>query len=232
MLQKSINYLALDLIDIKNNLNDLKQIYNFLEDLAFNLSFETIHKPVLVPYYYGKVEDDCGISCYLMIEGGYITFHIFEKRNIAYFDIVRKGEIDSEKIIELVTTFVESQHYNKYLNTKESCCEFENVFGPHYFCEGKIIGINNIDALLELQENLIDGIEMHPIISPVVVKDGTDIRVFILIAESHISITMNNNFIRIDIFSCKMFDIQKLKELLSNKIDIKSEKIFTRLYKT
>ena len=62
MLQKGINYLALDLIDIKDNLNDLKQIYNFLEDLAFNLSFETIHKPVLVPYYYGKVEDDCGIS--------------------------------------------------------------------------------------------------------------------------------------------------------------------------
>ena len=111
MLQKGINYLALDLIDIKDNLNDLKQIYNFLEDLAFNLSFETIHKPVLVPYYYGKVEDDCGISCYLMTKGGYITFHIFEKRNIAYFDIVRKGEIDNEKIIELVTTFVESQHF-------------------------------------------------------------------------------------------------------------------------
>ena len=231
MSQENTNYLALDLINIKDNLNDLLEIYNFLDNLAKKLNYITIHKPVLIPYYYGKVKKDCGVSCYLFIEGGYITFHIFEKRNIAYFDIVKNGEIEDGKIIDLLTKFVESQNYNKYSKEDEAVCATRNIFGPHYFCEGNIYEGANVEDLLVLQDLIVKGIDMTPIINPVIIKDGDDLILFVVIAESHIALTLRGNYLRVDVFSCKMFDLQKLKDILTNKINIQTEKLFTRLDK-
>ena len=56
MLQKPTNFCSIDLIDIRDNLNDISEIYNFLNSLyLIDSSLKEIYKPVIVPYYYGKV---------------------------------------------------------------------------------------------------------------------------------------------------------------------------------
>lgn len=225
-------YLALDLIDIKENYNNLLQIYTLL-DTAINkvLKFKTIHKPVLIPYYYGKIKRDCGISCYSFFDGGYITIHIFEKRKIAYLDIVSHKDFDKEQIINFISQELETNKYNKYTEITTSNLHSKNIFGPHYFAHGQLKEAMNIDNLLLLQEKIIKEINMTPIINPVIVKDNDEIRLFIAIAESHISLTLNKKYFYIDVFSCKMFDINKLKKILNLIMPKYDEILFIRSHK-
>lgn len=226
------NYLALDSIDIKRNLNNLMGIYNFLDELANCLEYKLIHKPVLIPYYHGKVPKDCGISCYAFFEqGGYLTLHIFEKRRIAYFDIVYKEEIDEQKIIAKVSSFVGSKKYNLQSSKTIPKIYNKNVFGPHYFCWGEMLKEQNLDSLIELQNNIITGIGMTPIINPVIVKNKTTTTLFIAIAESHIVLTLSKSNLRVDIFSCKMFDTNKLTKIIKKVLNVNKEILFTRMSK-
>jgi len=225
----SLNYFAIDLINIKENFSDLMQIYSFLDDVVSNvLKFDQINKPTLIPYYHGKVEQDCGVSCYTFLYGGYVTFHIFEKRRLAYFDIVSDKLFDIDKVIKFVSQICETANYNVYTNkTKNIVCN-ENVFGPHYVASGRLYKEMNIDQLLILQDKIIKEIDMTPIINPVVVKDGEVIRLFIAIAESHLSLTVNKNQLRVDLFSCRMFDINKLTNILTSVMEISDKILFTR----
>lgn len=223
------NYLALDLIDIKSDYNNMMEIYSFLEGIINKkLKAKEIHKPVLIPYYHGKVKSDCGISCYAFFEGGYVTFHVFEKRNLAYFDIVSRDAIDSKKITGYVQKLLEAKSVNVYTETTENKVLTKDVFGPHFFASGSLYKEMNISDLLVVQEQIINKIGMTPIITPTIVKDGQDVRAFIAIAESHICLKLSGKQLKVDIFSCEQFSIEKLKEVLSSVMELKEEILFTR----
>ncbi|MEM5790730.1 MAG: adenosylmethionine decarboxylase [Candidatus Aenigmatarchaeota archaeon] len=101
------------------------------------------------------------------------------------------------------------------------------MFGPHltldlYGCnEEKLSDINFIYKILD---ELPEFMEMHKISHPQVVLhkgnpnsfDKGGISAFILIAESHISIHtfIGYGFASIDVFSCKPFDKEKIKNYL------------------
>lgn len=98
--------------------------------------------------------------------------------------------------------------------------KIEEMFGPHltldlYSCNKN--KISDVDFILEILDELPELIGMHKISSPQVVKysgnpntfDSGGISAFVLIAESHISIHtfIEQQFVSIDIFSCKNFDV-------------------------
>jgi len=226
------NYLALDLINIKEDYNDLMQIYTFLDDIIKNiLHFTQIHKPILIPYYHGKIKQDCGVSCYSFFNGGHITLHIFEKRKLAYLDIVSEQPFDINNIVEYVLQKCETETYNIYTNkTKKLICK-ENIFGPHYFAYGTINNDMDVNQLLTLQQEIISKIKMTPITNPVVVNDGSSLKLFIAIAESHIALTLNKKQLLVDIFSCKMFQVNSLHNILNKVMKQYNETMFSRLHK-
>ena len=225
-------YLALDLIDIRDKLNDLLEIYNFLSQLAVNLREKELYKPVLIPYYHGKIKEDCGVSCYLFFEsGGYVTFHIFEKRKIAYLDIVSNKKIN-RNIIEFVKDFSQAKNCNVYSkNNNEYISNNNSVFGPHYFAFGEAYRNLSLDDLLEFQSEIIKDIKMTPITNPVIVKTNKQQTLFIAIAESHIALTQTRKNLIIDVFSCKNFDLKKLEKIIAKYLSIKSEKLYQRFSK-
>lgn len=231
MLQKTINFLSVDLIDTKENLNDLHDIYNFMDNILKLAKLNIIYKPVLIPYYHGKIKNDCGISCYAFFDGGYSTIHIFEKRKIAYFDIMSTKQFNKQIIIDTVSNFCGAKDI--LLNSNDSILNQsqQSVFGPHYIGLGKIKKNFNMDDLLNLQTEIITKIGMTPIIAPTILKNNNSTLLFIAIAESHIALTLTKDALQVDIFSCKLFDIGILKNLLNDVVDIQSEELYYRLYK-
>jgi len=232
VLQKLTNFCSIDLIGIKDDLNNLSDIYNFLDNLCLlDKTFKEIHKPIIVPYYYGKVPNDCGVSCFLGFEGGYMAFHIFEKRNIAYFDIVSEKKFNEKPIIEKVSKFCGTSNIKVCID-REPAVEIDSpIFGPHIQISGKSNKIMTLNDMLNLQNNIMKKIDMTPIIFPIIMQQKDSIILFILIAESHIAIKVKKEILSIDIFSCKMFDIDKLKKLLTENINIERERMYFRYAK-
>lgn len=227
---KTVNFLSLDLIGIRDRLNNLLEIYNFLDNMIDELGLKKIFRPVLIPYYHGKVETDCGVSCYSLFDGGYCTFHIFERRKIAYFDIVSEKAIDKQKVIDFTTKYCKTKKV--LVNSNESqTAKNQNIFGPHYICQGKVEeGFNELD-MLTLHEKIISKIGMTPITTPAILRTKKSVTLFIAIAESHIALVLQKRELRVDIFSCKMFDVAKLKNLLKSVMKNEYEMLYHRLYK-
>lgn len=231
--QKNIKYLSIDLIDTKDGLNNLIEIYTFMDKLLSLANLKEIQKPVLIPYYHGKVKRDAGVSCYAFFEGGYCTLHIFEKRKIAYLDVISNSqEFDNQIFIKNSKKYCGTE--NILINTDETISENINkhIFGPHYICFGKPKKKFDTDSLISLQESIIKEVGMTPIITPNVLKNENRTLLFIAIAESHIALELSKNNLRIDIFSCKMFDLNLLKRLINKVIKLTDEKLFYRLYKS
>ena len=232
MSQKHINFCSLDLVNTKNNLNNLIDIYNFLDGLySLNISMVQIHKPVLVPYYYGKVHEDCGVSCFSVFDGGYLTLHIFEKRNIAYFDVMSCVKFDENKFVNEVCKFCGTKNVNLNTNLVKSNSTPKSIFGPHFIAEGKLKKKFGLENLISLLNEIIKKIGMTPIINPNIIQQKNSVMLFILIAESHIALTLKKDTLKIDIFSCKMFDCEKLEKILNKHINLKNRTLYYRLSK-
>lgn len=226
------HYLALDLLNIKDNFNNLSEIYSFLDTLIIKeLKFKQLHKPVLIPYYHGKVDEDCGVSCYSFFNGGYVAFHIFEKRKLAYFDIVSEHQLNTDRIINFVSQTCKTQSYNIHHQPSEYTANKDVFFGPHYIAQGKLKKNLDLEQLLKLQNMIISKIHMTPITHPVIVHDNANIRLFIAIAESHIAISVGKKQLRLDVFSCKMFNIKILQNVLNKIMDSYDDILFHRLNK-
>ncbi|MCS7134720.1 MAG: adenosylmethionine decarboxylase [Candidatus Pacearchaeota archaeon] len=108
------------------------------------------------------------------------------------------------------------------------------MFGPHltldcYGCDEE--KLNDLDFILKFLDELVVLIGMHKISGPHAIKyegnpnsfDKGGISAIVLIAESHISIHTFpfNNYMSIDIFSCKDFDIDKAIEFTIKKFGVK-----------
>ena len=74
---------------------DINQLLN---DLVYKLELSPIAPPNIIPYYYGKVKEDIGISAILLLEGGHVTIHTFPKRECYFIDCFTPDDFDENML--------------------------------------------------------------------------------------------------------------------------------------
>lgn len=146
----------------QNQLDDIKFINDLLNQLAFELNVNPICPPSLIPYYYGKVKDDLGISAYVLLEGGHITIHTFPIRECYFVDVFYDGEFDEKKLYDILLDELPFNESKSFFNIKmrdENNFELldydpQKDFGPHLM--SKIM----VEKPLTM-ENLFDFLEKN-----------------------------------------------------------------------
>lgn len=211
-------HMMLDIYKCNNpKFNNMLSINTLINDICTQLELKAIAPPVIVPFYYGKVADDDGISAFVLLEGGHFTIHTFYKRRCAFVDLLF-SEFEGEYLIRLlkkrasefksrkpISETVQINDWEIDRNCKNAFIGIDQInkfkkgiensfsgFGPHYF-----VTVNCKKPLtLEKVYNILDHMPkkacMTPITRPFVVYDQVDdpeyISGIVVIAESHISI--------------------------------------------
>ena len=70
----------------EHQLDNMKLISQLLTEVVYDLGLNPICPVSIIPYYYGKVKEDIGISAYILLEGGHITIHTFPIRECYFID--------------------------------------------------------------------------------------------------------------------------------------------------
>lgn len=103
----------------------------------------------------------------------------------------------------------------------------EETFGLHqtldcYKCDEE--ALDDLETVSRFLNELVFSIGMRKMLEPVVMqappvteKDGGGVSGFVMVNESHISIHTftNRRFLTMDVYSCKKFDTEKVKELVT-----------------
>jgi S-adenosylmethionine/arginine decarboxylase-like enzyme len=76
----------------ERQLDDVKLINEVLNRLVYKLQIKPIEPPHLLPYYYGSVKEDIGVSGKLLLLGGHVTIHTFPLRTCYFVDIFYDGD--------------------------------------------------------------------------------------------------------------------------------------------
>ena len=77
-----------------HSLENLVYINDTLNKIAYNLNLDPIATPYLIPYYYGSVKEDIGVSAFLLLKGGHITIHTFPLRECYFVDVFSVKDFD------------------------------------------------------------------------------------------------------------------------------------------
>ena len=211
-------HLMLDVYKCNNpKFNNMLSINNLINDICTQLDLKAIAPPVIVPFYYGKVADDDGISAFVLLEGGHFTIHTFYKRRCAFIDLLfnefegahlikllykRASDFKNKKLLSenvnindweidrnCKNSFISIDQINKFKNGIENTF---SGFGPHYFVTVQCKKTLTLERIYEILDHMPQKAHMTPITRPFVVYDQIDDPEFIsgivVIAESHISI--------------------------------------------
>jgi S-adenosylmethionine/arginine decarboxylase-like enzyme len=223
-------------------LNDIKYINDTLNHLVYALKVNPICPPQLIPYYYGKVKDDLGISAFILLEGGHITIHTFPIRECYFVDIFYDGDFDEE----IARTFLlKNLPFNEEMSFKncldrqkqdyqdipyDSSCDF----GPHLMTEINASGIITMERFFDFLETTVHEINMDPISRPYVLKSTPNkpkyLSAIIIIAQSHIALHYNykTGIIYADIFSCAPFDFSNVRKIYHHLGEVTYNGLITR----
>lgn len=219
-----------------NQLDDMKLVNQLLNEIVYKMELDPICPPHIIPYYYGKVKEDLGISAYVLLKCGHLTIHTFPIRECYFVDLFAAEDFNEDKLVEF---FYEKLPFNKeksIVNTKNRIkgqFEMQNYdttcdFGPHLMVEIKANKVATMDSFFDFLENTAYNINMDPIIRPVVLKSTIDDPEFlsgiIIIAQSHISLhySYQSGLIYGDIFSCAPFDYKIVEDVFKELGDINS----------
>ncbi len=211
---------AYDLYKCRNsNLDNCFEMYLLNQDLMKEFNVKPIYKPIIVPYFYGKVKEDEGISCLNFFEDGngflgFFTLHTFSQRKIAYFDSFSKVETcDAGGGFE---DFLKEKLLSEEILKPSKTNKSQKFFGKQIQIEVK--GNFCIEQFYDLNAKIVEKLEMTQISSPVLEKNKKSICMLSLIAESHIGLVydLKAKILSLDIFSCKNFDEKIVIELLNS----------------
>lgn len=229
----------------EHQLDDIKHINDILTKLCFNLKLMPICPPQLVPYYYGKVKEDIGVSAFILLEGGHVTIHTFPIRGCYFVDIFSQNDFDDDKAYEF---FMQELPFNasiSFRNAKDRTTRrFEMLeynadvdFGPHLMSEIKSNAVPTMETFFDFLEKIVYEINMDPITRPLVlkskIKNPKYLSALIVIAQSHIALHYNyrTKMIYADIFSCAAFDYSNVQaiyaplgEVVSNELTARGSK--------
>lgn len=226
----------------QHQLDDMKVINQVLSDVTYELNLDPICPPVIIPYYYGKVKDDKGISAFVLLEGGHITIHTFPIRKCYFVDVFFVGDFNE---YDCYRFFLEQLPFNEnksIVNKRERLeRKFEMApyepsvdFGPHIMMEIEAKNEIKMDNLFDFLENMAYEIDMDPITRPFIIKSTINNPLYlsgiIVIAQSHISVhySYKTKIIYADLFSCAPFDYSVVEGYLTKLGKIVSSQLVAR----
>lgn len=222
------------------DLSDLRTVYEKIYKITNSLSVKTIMPPSLVPYYYGKVKEDDGISAFVLLKGGHFTIHTFPERECYFVDILYDGFINVDKFVKVLED--EFPFGAKIMNVVdrrfniEAQAPFGEInetedFGPHYLiktCESRQLDMDFIYGFLD---KLPTRINMDPIARPHVITDSVEnariISGITVIAQSHVAFHYykDTGLAYIDIFSCSFINCEELLEEVERALGVSIESV-------
>lgn len=226
----------------QHSLNDLTTIYQLLNYLGYKFDLEPIAPPHLIPYYYGRVKKDSGITAYVLLRGGHITIHTFPFRECYFVDVFSPKDFDEQSIYDFFMDNLPFDEKSSNFEKIDRTISKFNIlpyspdcdFGPHLMTKIKADKEINMDFLYDYLEKLVTDIHMDPIIRAVVNKDTIDnpkyISGMIIIAQSHIALhySVENKTISADLFSCAPFNYDEISSILSKLGTIESNELVAR----
>ena len=226
----------------EHQLDNMKLINQLLTELVYTLDLNPICPACIIPYYYGKVKEDIGISAYILLEGGHVTIHTFPIRECYFVDCFTVDDFDEKKLIDFLS---EELTYNKkrtIFNTRLRIPgTFDTLkykptidFGPHLMCELNVENEIKMDEMFDFLEKTAYDINMDPITRPCIMKstivNPSFLSGIIIIAQSHISLhyDYNTNKLFVDIFSCMPFDFTVVNEIIDSLGEVVSNELVPR----
>ena len=226
----------------QHQLDDIKHVNDLLTRLCFSLDLQPICPPQLIPYYYGKVKEDIGVSAFILLEGGHVTIHTFPLRECYFVDIFAETDFDDNAAYQFFLKELPFDEKNSIKNVKDrSIRKFEMLpyesdvdFGPHVMTEIKAHTIPTMEVLFDFLEKIVYEINMDPITRPFVLKSRINnpkyLSAIIVIAQSHIAIHYNykTKFMYADIFSCAPFDYTNIDKIYAPLGEVVSNELTAR----
>lgn len=226
----------------EHQLDDMKLINQLLTDAVFNLGLDPICPPMIIPYYYGKVREDIGISAYILLEGGHMTIHTFPIRECYFVDCFTTKDFDENQLVEYLMKVLPYKQDKSFVNTTTRRPGVMDVvpydasidFGPHLMAEINRENDITMNDMFDFLENIAYDINMDPITRAQVVKSTLDnpkyLSGIIVIAQSHISLhyEYETKKVYIDIFSCMPFDYSIVCNLVAKLGTIVQQELTAR----
>lgn len=222
-------------------LGDSNFINQTINLVLFDLKIKPISPAYLLPYDYGLVSLDEGLSSYIFLDGGHLTIHTFPLRGCYFVDLSTQVNIDPklfQKVLQRYwpSAMEKSRLFSADRNGLNQSEPFDpkSVFGPHVMATIQLKSPINLETSNRFLEGLIQDIGMTPITRAFGLynqyHNPTFLSSIVMIAESHLSIHVNlkQNVMYFDIFSCKMFDYASVQGLLENMGKVKSWHVVPR----
>lgn len=213
---------------LQSKLNDMQYIYEAINKITYYLDVKPIMPPMLIPYYYGTIAEDNGVSAFVMLDGGHFTIHTFSYRECYFIDLLYDGFYDSQKLDDLVRrefpcVDFKLQSFDRRFKSEiaiESRDPHNVDFGPHLLARVEPKKKIDMETLFNLFESLPYDVDMSPIMRPYMLKSSKSNPHFLsgmtLIAQSHIAMHYNysEKVLYADMFSCTFTDYDRFKKAL------------------
>lgn len=218
-------------------LDNLKSVYDSIVKITNFVGVKTIMPPSLVPYYYGSVKEDDGISAFVLLKGGHFTIHTFPQRECYFVDMLYDGFVNETKLLEILRTELPfDQHIVHAIDRRfeiedqiASVIDESRDFGPHYLMHNVAEAELDMEKIYEFLDAVPVLINMDPITRPTVITDRVSdpqiISGLTVIAQSHIALHYYKAERRfwLDIFSCSFIEcdniINTVEQLLGTKCE-------------
>lgn len=107
-------HLTLDLQNCnRKKLEDLDFIFKILDTLPSKIGMTKITAPYVFKYTDGVVEDDWGITGFVVIAESHISIHTYPTKNYVFMDIFSCKEFDTEEAVKLIIRAFEAKKIDK-----------------------------------------------------------------------------------------------------------------------
>lgn len=216
---------------VKSNvpLGDANFINQTINLVLLTLKLKPVSPAYLLPYDYGLVPLDEGLSSFIFLPGGHLTIHTFPLRGCYFVDLTTQATINEKQFAKALQKYwpsdaKKSRLFSSNRNGENPVASFDptSVFGPHVMATLKLKQPLTLETANRFLEGLIADIGMTPITRAYGIydqyKQPSFLSSLVMIAESHLSIHLNleTKEMYFDIFSCKMFDYAPVKEMLAS----------------
>ncbi len=218
-------------------LDNLKSVYDTIVKVTNFVGVKTIMPPSLVPYYYGSVKEDDGISAFVLLKGGHFTIHTFPERECYFVDMLYDGFVSETKLVEILKSELPFKQEIVHsvdrrfdlVSQLETVIDEKSDFGPHYLMHNLVPVELDMDKIYRFLDAVPVLINMDPITRPTVITDSVDdpeiISGLTVIAQSHIALHYYKEEKRfwLDVFSCSFIECENIINTIERLLDTPCE---------
>lgn len=219
-------------------MDNLRSIYDSIVKITNHVGVKTIMPPSLIPYYYGIVKEDDGISAFVLLRGGHFTIHTFPQRECYFVDMVYDGYVNETKLLEVLRSelpyeqeIVHAVDRRFDINEQVDFAGIDETrdFGPHYLMHNLEPVELDMDKIYSFLDAIPVLINMDPITRPTVITDkvydSEMISGLTVIAQSHIALHYYKAEKRfwLDIFSCSFIECNHIIKTVEEMLGIPCE---------